>query len=154
MAKRRNVEVPIALLKISTEQFAHYIENLPSDKNEAELAMNNSISFGIDVAKEVVACLFKFELVATDERPIILIETGVHFAIEPEAFTKLFNRKKKQFTLPFNSACHIFSITVGVARGILHSKTENTVLNGLFIPLLHSETLISEDIIIETSDKD
>lgn len=151
MAKSRNVTVPIALLKLSTEQFAWYAENLPPDKSKTELIMNNSIGFGVEPLKEELACIFKFELLNSNDLPVLLIEVNAHFAVESEVFEKLLNKKKKQFKLPFESACNILSITIGSARGILHAKTEGTVVNGLHIPLLNVESFVSEDIIIEIS---
>jgi hypothetical protein len=153
MARSRKVAVPIALLKLSTEQFAWYIENLPPDKNKTELTMNNSIGFGVEPSKNVIGCIFKFELLNSDDLPVLIVEVNVHFAVEPEVFGKLLNKKKRQFKLPFESACHILSITIGSARGILHTKTEGTVVNGLHIPLLNTEAFISEDIIIDFQNK-
>ncbi len=50
--------------------------------------------------------------------------------------------------MPKNFAQHIGVITVGTARGILHTKTEGTILNSLIIPSINVLELVPNDIII------
>jgi len=58
-------------------------------------------------------------------------------------------RKKNSVTLPKGFAQQLAGITVGTARGILHSETENTPFNEYFIGLMDLKDIFTEDAIID-----
>ncbi|WP_276380718.1 hypothetical protein [Flavobacterium sp. H4147] len=147
MATRSKLEV--SLLKLTTEQF-FCSENLFSEFNKTEGAMNNTIQLGVDASKSILGCLFKFEI-KKDSNELLVIEAGAHFKADEEGFKKLLNKKKKTFTLPFATARLMLVVAIGVARGILHAKTEGTDINGIFIPLIDPDSVLDKDIIIDLS---
>ncbi len=57
--------------------------------------------------------------------------------------------KINTLTLEKGFARHLSVIAVGTARGVLHSKTEDTDLNHIALPLINIEEVLQEDVIIE-----
>lgn len=57
--------------------------------------------------------------------------------------------KINTLTLEKGFARHLSVIAVGTARGVLHSKTEDTDWNHITLPLINIEEVLQEDVIIE-----
>jgi hypothetical protein len=45
-------------------------------------------------------------------------------------------------------------IAIGTARGVLHTKTENTPFNRFILPVLDATNLIKEDVELEVTTKE
>jgi hypothetical protein len=54
--------------------------------------------------------------------------------------------KEGKITFPQNFVCHMAMLTVGTSRGILHSKTENTIFNSYILPTTNVKEIISSDV--------
>ncbi len=48
--------------------------------------------------------------------------------------------------MPKDFMRQLLVITIGTARGVLHTKTENTPFNRFLLPILDATNLIKEDV--------
>jgi hypothetical protein len=137
----KNNSVQFSIAKVSTEQFA-IIEEAWQEGVPINLA--TSIRFAIKREKRLVAvfCQFKFEQKGI---PFIKIEVSNHFLIAPDSW-KNFLRDEIITVIPKGFMCHLGMITVGTARGVLHTKTEGTRFNEFILPTINVTDMIKEDV--------
>lgn len=136
--------IAFSLRQIETNQFATFGDG----EGEADqLTEQIQFSFGTVLEEQVVACIFTYTL-RVKEQPFITIEVACSFNIEEKNWNELLDRKNKQLTLPKNFAQHIANITVGTARGVLHTKTERTLFNQYPVALINLEQIFNRDAVI------
>lgn len=142
-----NEPIRFILTKIITEQFA-----VLKDMYRSEVPFNvrTELSFGTQVENKVVVVSTSFRFESDDKQtPFIMLETRLFFNIEAESWNKLYDPDKNTLALEKGFARHLGVIAVGTARGVLHSKTEDTDLNHITLPLINVEEILQEDVIIE-----
>ncbi len=145
MPDTANQRVNFALAQITTEQ----IELLPEILEEGKtITINAGLNFGIDTNQRLLKVLFK-NIFLQEEVPFITIETGCVFAIDPDSWTLFSTQQEGYFVLPKNFAGYLALLTASTARGILHNKTENTILNRFFIPANNIEDMIQQNIALQ-----
>jgi hypothetical protein len=141
MEAKKNIS--FRLLNIVTEQFATFeLENIP-DTNE----LNSELQFSINPENRIVACKMKFQFLH-ENQTIVVLTVVCNFDIEVNSWNNNIVSNKK-ITLPKHLLEHLCVITVGTARGILHSKTENTFFNKFMIPTLDVSNLVEKDVVFE-----
>lgn len=141
METKKNIS--FRLLNIVTEQFATFeVENLP-DTNE----LNSELQFSINPESRVVGCRMKFQFLHNNQ-PFVVLIVVCNFDIEKSSWNNQIVLDKK-ITLPKHLLEHLCVITVGTSRGILHTKTENTIFNKFMIPTLNVSTLVEKDVVFE-----
>jgi len=147
--KNKVSRVQFALSKITTEQFA-IIENafVPGK----DIKINTNIRFGADENKNMAACFtsFSFEI---EQKAFLKIEAGCHFIIIQDSWNSMYDSERRILKLPKEFLTHLAVLTVGTARGILHSKTEGTDFNKFVLPTINIADLIKEDAEFKFSDK-
>jgi hypothetical protein len=138
MKKEKNYA--FALKAIKTEQFA-IIEDC--FKTGEKVAFNSKIGFGADEKATILAVStgFRFE---QNDIPFLLLETSCYFQIG-EANWNIFNNNGT-LLVPKDFMRQLLVITIGTARGVLHTKTENTPFNRFILPVLDATNLIKEDV--------
>lgn len=135
--------ISFRLLNIVTEQFATFeIENIP-DTND----LKSELQFSINPEKRVVSCRMKFQFF-NKEQPIIVLTVVCNFDVEDSSWNNQVVSNKK-ITLPKHFLEHLCVLTVGTARGVLHTKTENTIFNKFIIPTLNVSNLVEKDVVFE-----
>ena len=75
----------------------------------------------------------------------MVLEMGAIFAIAPEGVSEI----KAKGTVPVDFLRYMGTIVVGAARGIIHTKTEGTVLNSVILPPINLVEIIKEDLVLE-----
>lgn len=138
-------DIKFGLRKIFTLQFATF-DSVAVQENSIKL--NFTVSFAIIEDQRIVGCNAKFEFVS-NEAPFIALNVQCDFAIAPESWEDFLNKELKKITIPATFATHLAFLTVGTARGILHSKTENTAFNKYFLPTLNVSEIIKGDVVID-----
>ena len=131
-----------SLTQITTEQFA-IMEDAFTEKAHVELQTKLRFAFDPDRKYIVVFAMFNFK---QNNIAFIIIESGCHFAIQPDSWNKFLNANGTILTVPQSFMSHLASITVGTTRGILHAKTEGTIMSRFLIPPVNLKELIKEDI--------
>ena len=139
-------EIKFRLRKITTGQFAT-IESV--DVQIDSIRVNYGFGFGANVEHKIVGCEGKFEFLSKDV-PFIILSVKCDFEIAPSTWEFLVSDEKGGIILPVSLTTHLATLTVGTARGILHSKTENTGFNKFFLPTLNVTESLKNDIEIST----
>lgn len=139
MDNRKDV-VQFSISRVSTEQFAVIEEAFQEGTN---INLNTNIRFAIDRVNRIVAvfCQFKFE---QKNIPFIKIEVSNHFTVAPDSW-KSFLKDDITTVIPKGFLTHLGMITVGTARGVLHTKTEGTRFNEFILPTVNVVDMIKED---------
>ena len=141
METKKNIA--FRLLNIVTEQFATFeVENVPNEND-----LQSDLQFSINPDVRIIACKMKFQFLHSSQ-PIVVLTVICNFDIEQESWNKNIIKKKK-VTFPKHFLEHLCVITVGTARGILHTKTENTSFNKFIIPTLNVSHLVEKDVVFE-----
>lgn len=135
-------EIGFALRKINTEEFAT-IDNEISEDKAVDVQLNVNISFGVNEENKLLACFLnlQFEL---DAAPILILKLNIEFEIEESAWNN-FSSTKNKIKIKKGFLQHLAVITVGTARGVLHTKTENTSFNKYYLPTINVSEIITED---------
>ncbi|MBE0393165.1 MULTISPECIES: hypothetical protein [unclassified Flavobacterium] len=138
-----NVSLTFNLVKIRTDQFALFEEN-HLDKGNVNLSTN--MSFGLNVEEEAfsVSLKFTFEM---KKKPFMATQVTCFFNIEKATWESLQSNDK--IILPKGFVAHMAMLTVGTARGILHSKTEGTIFNKYILPTLNVAEMVPEDVVFD-----
>jgi hypothetical protein len=133
-----------ALKSIKTEQFAMLDDYF---KHDEKVMFNHTIGFATDRKTTTIAVFtgFRFE---QNNVPFLLIETACYFQIGEENWNT-FSKSDTTLSVPQDFMRQLIVVAIGTARGVLHSKTENTFFNRFIIPLLDAEKLIKEDVELE-----
>jgi hypothetical protein len=140
MESRKDI-VEFSIVKVRTEQFA-IIEKAFAETEPINL--NTNLRFAIDRDERLVAVfmLFKFE---QKEIPFLIIEVSCRFLIAPESWGE-FTKDDVATVIPKGFLTHLGMITVGTARGVLHTKTEGTGFNDFVLPTINVIEMVKEDV--------
>lgn len=133
--------VEFSIAKVTTEQFA-IIDKAFSEKEDINL--NTNLKFAIDRVQRIVVVytLFKFE---QKEIPFLIVEVSCQFVIAPESWA-IFLKDEKTTVIPKGFMTHLGMITVGTARGVLHTKTEGAKFNDFVLPTINVTEIVKEDV--------
>jgi hypothetical protein len=142
MAKDKPIS--FCLNKITIEQFAILAE--PPKKDE-KINITTDIRFGYDKDEKIIGAFSKFRF-DSDKESFLVIEVGCHFKISDEDWGSFINATDNTIVLPKGFATHLFILTIGTARGVLHAKIENTPYNNYFVPLINVSKMIEADVIL------
>ena len=143
-------EVGFILRSVSTEQFATVKREI-SEETETEIGLNVNIGFGINEEEKFIMCMLEINYVF-DEAPIIILKLKCEFAIEDSAWDSFTKKTEKIISFPKEFLEHLAVITVGTARGVIHTKTENTAYNKYYLPTLNVREMLGEDLEFELED--
>lgn len=135
-----NNTVNFRLCKIATHQFATIEEALTEKK---EIQLNTNLGFGIN-ENNSIACLAGFKFLSNNV-PFIILDVECEYKIESEDWNKLINNEKKEIKFEASFLRHLAVLTIGTARGILHTKTENTKFNKYFLPTINVTEMSIDD---------
>lgn len=133
-------QIGFSLNRITTEQFAVF-ESVFDEKKEINI--NTEIRFGIDHENKIIAAfaLFNFE---QDKSIFLLIEACCHFNVAEDTW-KSSSGTEYKLKVDKGFLSHLAMLTVGTARGILHTKTEGTKFNQFFLPTINVADMITSD---------
>lgn len=135
--------VKFALTGITTEQFATI-----SDPEGSGFGLNISVSVKSDYNNRGIGLnlSLKFE---ENDTVFMIVETTTHFVIEEECWINMSNNRQDNVILPKDFVMHLLTIAIGITRGILHTKTENTNFNRYIVPLINVSELGGDDVVME-----
>jgi hypothetical protein len=137
--------VPFRLVNIATTQFAT-IDSVSIQDDSIDISVE--YSFGINEENRILGCHSRF-LFLSNKNTFIILHVSCEFEIELEAWSHFINQESKKITFPKLLGTHLATITVGTARGVLHTKTENTKFNSYFLPTIDVTQSIISDISLD-----
>ena len=135
------------MAKISVDQYAILIDKAPSE------GVSYSVGFSFKGAVNVsrIACMFTIDF-SYSEKPILKLSITCEFDIHEDDWT---NRIKDNILSISKDDLGFFANqTVGVARGILFCKTENTDFRNYILPPINLTTVLDEDLVINLSENE
>ena len=137
--------VGFSLKRLSTEQFA-IIDSLY--KEDENIEMKTSVRFGIDSTKKMIVVFFNVSFFQNNA-PFLILETGSHFHIVNESWISFEDLLNNELNIPRGFISHLVMLSIGSTRGVLHSKTENTIFNKFLLPTINVNDLIKTDVKIK-----
>ncbi len=138
----KKVSIGFQLQRILTEQYAVLEENYLINE-DVDLSINLKFAVNKENMLVSVLALVKFEV---KTQPFLILEAGCNFSIEEKAWQSFNQSDSETIIIPKGFMSHLSVIVIGTARGILHSKTENTEFNKYFLPTINVTELVKSDI--------
>lgn len=138
-------KIGFSLRKITTEQFA-IIESAFKDGEEIKFAVNTK--YGINERDKMIA-IFVSPAFYQTESPFLVLEIACHFKIVDDAWDSFMNKHKTKLNVPVGFVRHLTMLTIGTARGVLHSKTENTPFNEFLLPTINVTEIIKNGVVFD-----
>ncbi len=130
------------LVKIDTPQFA--IINDGEFNNP--LQIDFEINFAIDNNLSAIKNTLKVVYMNANE-PVMQLVIDCCYAISPDSWKEI-TASDKSIVAPAGFLQHLTALTIGVTRGVLHSKTEGTNLNKFSLPLIDISEIVKNDMVI------
>lgn len=134
--------IPFALISIETLEFATF-DDVYKDGDEVSIETN--FNFGVNREKHSLAVHLSLVFICHD-KPFIKLKLACDFNIEPKAFKKFKATDSNTIKVPKAFFTHLAVLTVGTARGVLHSKLENTAYDHFLLPTLNISEIIKVDV--------
>lgn len=136
----KDSNVGFKLQSLKTEEFATFQENY-SEKGLTKF--NTEIEFRISNELKQIGVYVTFTFVQKN-KTFLKIKVSSHFGIDPKSWI-IFCKDSKIF-FPKEFVSHLAMLTIGSARGILFSKTEDTIFNKFLLPTINVTELVNEDV--------
>jgi hypothetical protein len=143
----KNKNIGFSIIQISTEKFA----DLPGAFNAFEQSqIQHELTFGLDKEgmRVHVQELARFHNI-DNPNPFIIISVSCQFLINQEDWDKIKELETNRIILPRDFGVHLAMLVVGTLRGILHTKTENTIFNQFIFPPIDIMALVPSDVVFE-----
>lgn len=142
-------KIGFSLKKITTEQFA-IIESAFKEGEDVQFSIN--AKYGINEKDKMIA-VFVSPAFYQDKKAFLVLEIACHFKIADEAWESFKNKNKSKLTIPIGFIRHLIMLSIGTARGVLHSKTENTAFNNFLIPTINVTEIVKSGVSFDLSHK-
>ena len=133
--------IPFRIRQIKTQQFAMFPDLLVNGK---EVTVDSEFSFGVNTEVKNILCITKLSYRQDDN---LLLTTELHciFDIREDGI----NQFKEQGRVGVDFLRYLATIATGTVRGVVHTKTENTVLNSVVVPPINLVEAIKEDFVFK-----
>jgi hypothetical protein len=141
MKTEQSLPIQFKPLRILTQQFATVEENYES---EQKVQIRTTLEVAVDKEKRVIIItpLFAFE---SSKGLFLKVQVASYFEASPESWQKIPTDSEGKKIIPLGFLHHLAAIAIGTTRGVLHTKTEGTHLNGFILPTLNVTKLLTED---------
>jgi hypothetical protein len=143
--KKESATISFTLQGIETKQFATF-GNGPLDTQNIHEQIE--FTFGADEAHHIIACIFRYTLMEV-KKVFLVVEISCDFQLDSQDWKPLIDKKDKKLILPKGFVQHLANITVGITRGVVHAKTENTPFNHFPVGLVNLKSLLNKDVEID-----
>lgn len=132
--------IPYRIFRIETSQFAIFPEKFD---NAGKVSVNSSFEFSVnkDITNVRVKCNINY---SQGDNILMLLELVTFFEIAREGAEEIKNKGR----VPVDFLQYMGTIIIGTARGIIHAKTEGTVLNSIVLPPINLTTIIKDDFVL------
>ncbi|MDE7180656.1 MAG: hypothetical protein K2N88_05610 [Muribaculaceae bacterium] len=133
------------MAKINIEQFAILNDKAPSE------GLSFKVNLGFKAARNAkrIACKVSVEFLH-DERTILKLGINCEFDIFSEDWDNLI--KDKVLIISKDDLGFFANQTIGVARGIMFAKTEDSEFRNFILPPIDLTTILKEDLVINISE--
>lgn len=125
-------------VKIDLTQFAYFEENY--DQSITEIEFQTNVKFSFDKVNHILCCIILLNMLQNGKY-LVKAEVKNFFDIEPNSLELLRNNGNIIFTPDI--LVQFASFSYGSLRGILHVKTEGTVVNQFILPPVYMNKIIT-----------
>lgn len=129
------------MFKISIGQFAILSQEAPN--GDTNITTNFELKHTPKGEAIQVCVSFSF---GDDSNKFMLLNVACDFMIHPDDLQA--QTKDSKVIIPKDTIDYLLAQTVGVARGILHCKTEGTPFNGIILPPMNVTGFFKDDMVI------
>ncbi|MCU4188647.1 hypothetical protein M9Q43_05645 [Flavobacterium sp. HXWNR29] len=137
-------QIGFKIIGIRTEQFATIEDNLVEKK---KIEVLTDLEYKGNTESNQIGAFVTFTFNAA-KKPFIILQVSCHFQIAEDSWKECVGNT--HITFPRDFMIHLAMITIGSARGILHSKTEGTSFNKFLLPTINVHELVKEDIVFNS----
>ena len=135
--------VGFTLGRIATEQFATFPEQLDANQ-KVDIVHAFKFMLKPDVRQLGIVTSFDFK---QKQAVVMRISVSAHFQIGEDAWSDFESKNKVIF--PKDFITNITGITIGISRGVLHTKNEHTEFSRYMLPLLDISKVITSELTFE-----
>ena len=129
--------IPYRISHIETVQFALFPDNFQNGK---EVRVNTNCGYNVRSDIQQVRNIINVNYLQ-DDKLLMVAELACYYDIAPEGVESI----KAEGKIPVDFLRYMGSISVGTIRGLIHAKTEGTVLNPVVLPPVNLEEAIKDD---------
>jgi len=136
--------IPYKISHIETMQFAIFPENLI---NGQEVFVNTNCGYNVRSDLNQVRNVISVNY-TQNEKLLMVVQLACYYDIAPEGVGAI----KAEGKIPVDFLRYMGSISVGTIRGVIHAKTEGTVLNPVVMPPVNLEEMVKNDLFLSELD--
>jgi len=136
--------IPYKISHIETMQFAIFPENLI---NGQEVLVNTNCGYNVRSDLNQVRNVISVNY-TQNEKLLMVVQLACYYDIAPEGVEAI----KAEGKIPVDFLRYMGSISVGTIRGVIHAKTEGTVLNPVVMPPVNLEEMVKNDLFLSELD--
>lgn len=137
--------IPYRIDRIETSQFAIFPDKMVNgEKVSVEVNLDFSLGEKFSPLKNTVNVKY-----IQNDNLLMIIEVICDYAISDEGIQAI----RKEGKIPVDFLRYMGSFSVGIVRGIIHARTEGTILGPVILPPVNLDNAIDKDIVIKTSTK-
>ena len=133
--------IPYRISHIETVQFALFPDNYV---NGREVLVNTNCGYNVRSDLNQVRNVISVNFIQ-NEKLLLVAQLACFYDIAPDGFESI----RKSGQIPVDFLRYMGSISIGAMRGVIHAKTEGTVLNPVVMPPINLEDMIKNDLLIE-----
>ena len=130
------------LVGIETKEFATFEEIFDSN-DKANIDLDLNVGFQLSENLDIINCIFTITF-SQNKNVFIKLKLSCSFKLDETTINSF--KKDQKIIFPKSLMSHFGVITVGTARGVLHSKTDGSVFSELILPTINLTEMIKEDI--------
>jgi hypothetical protein len=133
--------IPYRIVKIENTQFAFFPDKfIVSDRVKVDVAFNFAPSKDLSM----IRCTSIIHYTQNDNL-LLVLELATYFEIAQVGIDNI----KKDGKVPVDFLRYMGTIAIGTARGVIHAKTEGSVMNPVVLPPINLVEIIREDLKVE-----
>lgn len=112
--------------------------------NGEEVQIQSEFNFGVNNEVNDILCITRISYIQ-NEKLLLTTEVQCFFTISKEGSKNIISQAR----IEVDFLRYLATIATGTVRGIIHTKTENTVLNTIVLPPLNLVEAIKKDFFLE-----
>lgn len=136
--------IPYRIERIVTNQFAIFPEKF---QNREDVAVDVNLNFGVGDHISPLKNITTVRYTQNNEL-LLVLEIICLYVISEDGLDAI----RKAGKIPVDFLRYMGSFSVGIARGIIHARTEGTVLSPVILPPINLNASIDKDLIIKKED--
>ena len=130
--------IPYRISRIETAQFALFPDKYV---NGEEVMVNTNLTFNYNNDLSLIRNILTINY-SQGENLLLILQLNCYFNILPEGTETI----KAEGYISVDFMRYMGTISVGTARGVIHAKTESTVLNAIVLPPINLVEVLKEDL--------